>query len=372
MNAHLNRRSFLGHSVAGLALAQAQSRVGFAQNVTPEIRWHDVREWGVEGKGWSDTAKYFDRLPARSERTVPAAVWTQSRHSAGMMVSFRTDSSEIWTDHEVGSPILSVPDLAAIGMSGLDLYAKNDEGVWQWCSVSRPRGQKMQGPLIQGLAPVERDYRIYLPLYNSTERLRIGVPAGASFTPVPPRDRHPIVFYGTSITQGASASRPGMPHVAILGRRLDIPVLNLGFGGAGKMEAEVGTLLAELDPIAYLIDCLPNMNADQVKERAAALVRQLKKSHRHVPIILVEDRTYPNAQFISARNQTQTDMRRELRSAFDSLQQEGYESLYYVSGDSLLGADREDTSDGSHPTDLGFWRQAEVLEKALRIALQAN
>ncbi len=365
------RRAFLCHAASGLILTGSSLARAQSPTQSPAIVWHDVRDIGVEGKGWTDTAKYYDRLPARAEGRVPEGVWMQSRHSAGMFVSFRTDATEICTDHVVSSSNLSVPDLAAIGMSGLDLYATDGNGDWKWLSVTRPRTQAMKGVLINGLAPGERQYKLYLPLYNGTESLKIGIPAGSSFTHIAPRTAKPIVFYGTSITQGASASRPGMPHVAILGRRLDVPVINLGFGGAGKMEPEVGELLTELDPAVYVIDCLPNMNAREVSERALPLVEQLRRRRAGVPVVLVEDRTYANAQFLPARQRAQAENRQSLQKAFQSLQQSGMKNLFYIEGDSLLGQDREDTSDSSHPTDLGFWRQAERLEPVLRAGLAA-
>jgi hypothetical protein len=106
-----------------------------------------------------------------------------------------------------------------------------------------------------------------------------------------------LLFYGTSIVHGAAASRAGMCHPAILGRRLGLPVVNLGFGGQGQMDPEVAALLAELDPSVYVIDCLPNMNAGLVEARAAPLVHTLRAAHPHTPIILVEDRSYANAAF---------------------------------------------------------------------------
>src|SRR5918994_1672547 len=94
---------------------------------------------------------------------------------------------------------------------------------------------------------VSRDSALSLPLYNGVDSLSVGVPPEARFEPLAPRTQKPIVFYGTSITHGASASRPGMVHTAILGRRLDRPVINLGFSGNGRMDAAVGHFLLTID-----------------------------------------------------------------------------------------------------------------------------
>ena len=138
------------------------------------------------------------------------------------------------------------------------------------------RSAKVETTLISDLAPGEREYAAYLPLYNGIESLEIGVPAGAKFAGLAPRAEKPIVFYGTSITHGACASRPGMVHTAILGRRFDRPVINLGFSGNGRMDPAVGELLTEIDAAVYVIDCLPNMQPADVTAKCIPLVKQLR------------------------------------------------------------------------------------------------
>lgn len=370
----MKRRDFLTSTALasfsaawGYSAALGQSRDNKSGTV-----WHDVRDWGVEGRGWSDTARYFDRLPARAEGKVRSAVWNLSRHSAGMSVRFRTDATSISVDYKLLSSSLAMPHMPATGVSGFDLYGQTEDGDWRWISVVKPTKQADQVNVISGLLPGERNYMIYLPLYNGTESLKVGVPAGNSFTPIAPREESPIVFYGTSITHGACASRPGMPHPAILGRRLDVPVINLGFSGNGKMEKEVGDFLCELTPRVFVIDCLPNMVGEEVAARAEPLVHQLFKAHPQVPIVLVEDRTYANTPFLPSRQERHTGSRKALRNAYENLKGTSGLKLFYVNGETLLGEDRDDTTDGSHPSDLGFYRQANALEPTLREALRAS
>jgi len=370
-SAHLSRRRFLALSAVGFTAAVSSSRSVFAQK-EPSLTWHNVQDWGIEGKGWNDTAKYFDRFPARAEGKVPGPVWSLSRHSAGMLVRFKTDATSIWTEHTVTNDVKPGANLTAIAQSGLDLYATDPAGDWKWLSVTRPGKKEMKDNIINGLAAGERSYQIYLPLYNGTESLKIGIPEGASFSPIEPRKEKPILFYGTSITHGASASRPGMPHPAILGRWLNRPVINLGFSGNGRMESSVGEFLIEQDPAVYVIDCLPNMTGDQVEERAAPLIRQLRTARPDTPILLVEDRTYANTPFIPAKQKRHEESRAALRKAYETTRQAGVTKVWYLEGEKLLGADREDTIDSSHPSDLGFWRQAEAFAPVLKEALAAS
>ena len=364
----VNRRHFLACATAATAVAGGSSISAQAVKPTNEISWHDVRQWGVEGQGWGqeETESDYDRLPRRAKGVVRDAVWNLSRHSAGMLTRFRTDAAEVWVDYEVTSSNLAMSHMPATGVSGIDLYATTPDGRPSWLAVTRPTAKTTKVKLAHSLTRESREFTAYLPLYNGTKNLSFGVPAGSSFEPIAPRTHKPIVFYGTSITHGACASRPGMPHPAILGRRLGHPVINLGFSGNGKMESEVGGFLCELDPLIYVIDCLPNMLGAEVEERAEKLVLQLRQARPDTPILLVEDRTYAHAPFQANLQSRQASSRKALQKAYQSLIAKGHTKLGYLDGDDLLGKDRDDTTDGSHPNDLGFYRQANAIEPKLR------
>ncbi len=185
--------------------------------------------------------------------------------------------------------------MPATGVSGLDLYVRQPDGTWHWLANGRPAQQTNTATLVSGLAPAEREYLLYLPLYNGVSSVELAVPAGKSLAKAPARPADhakPILFYGTSITQGGCASRPGMVHTAILGRRFDRTAINLGFSGNGKMEPELAGLLAELDPAVYVLDCLPNMKAALVTERVEPFEKTLRAARPTTPIVLVEDRFY--------------------------------------------------------------------------------
>jgi len=337
----------------------------------PELAWHQVAQWGVEGRAWPDLdrLRFFDRFPVVAQGSVTDAVWNLSRDSAGMIVRFRTDATTIWANYTLRNERLAGPNMTAIGASGIDLYARDPAGKWRWVGVTRPAGKVVRQSIINDLAPGVREYAAYLPLYNGVDELAIGVPPGAQFERLAPRTEKPIVFYGTSITHGASASRPGMVHTAILGRRFDRPVVNLGFSGNGRMDAAVGELLVKIDAAVYVIDCLPNMNAATVREKCIPLVKQLRAARPDTPIVLVEDRRFTNEWVRANQIRFHTDNHTALRESFETLQKEGVQGLFYLGGDALLGDDTEGTTDGSHPNDLGFMRQADAFEPVLRTAL---
>lgn len=335
--------------------------------------WYDVRLAGVEGQGWTENAAPFDRLPGKAESLVRPDVWNLSRHSAGLCVRFITDATSLQARWTLTSDRLDMPHMASSGVSGLDLYVRDDTGVWRWLNNARPTAVENTATLLSGIPEGTREFRLYLPLYNGVSAVELGLPEGATLSrPDPYAAGHekPIVFYGTSITHGACASRPGMVHTAILGRRFERPVINLGFSGNGRMELPVAELMAEIDAAVYVIDCLPNIDAAQVAERTEPLVKLLREKRPQTPIVLVEDRTYSDAFLIASKRERNDTSRAAFRAAYDRLIAAGTTGLEYLEGEHLLGDDNEGTVDSSHPTDLGFMRQADAFEPVLRRALK--
>jgi hypothetical protein len=272
----MNRRQFLTAFSSAPLLAQTAAP-------GPEVEWVDAKKLTVEGLGFKDVKSPYDRLPGRAEGVVPPAVWNLSRDSAGVLVRFTAATTEIRARWTVTNKNLAGANITAIASSGLDLYARTDAGKWRWAGTGQPMFPDSTAALISGIPATEREFMVYLPLRNGVTSLEFGVPGGSTIKSGPPRARgsKPIVFYGTSITHGIGASRAGMTHVAMLGRSFNREVINLGFSGNGRMEPEVVKFVAELDPAVFVLDCLPNMTAQQVAER---IVPGVKLCARLTPI----------------------------------------------------------------------------------------
>ncbi|TDU66069.1 SGNH-like hydrolase/esterase family protein [Prosthecobacter fusiformis] len=362
----------LSHAQKAPDVSKLDPAMGVNKQAQDNLEWHDITKWGVEGRILPDQERlrWFDRLPASAQGKVTDAVWNLSRDSAGMVVRFKTDAEAISVHYKLSKDRIGQPHMPATGVSGVDLYARDekDGGKWKWVMVTKPATQEVKAEIIKGLAPGYREYAAYLPLYNGIESLSIGVAKGSKFEGLAPREK-PVVFYGTSITHGACASRPGMVHTGILGRRLDMPVVNLGFSGNGRMDAAVGDYLVQVDAAAYVIDCLPNMQPAMVTEKTIPLVKQLRAAKPNTPIILVEDRRYTNDWITPVKKQFHTDNHAALKAAYDTLIKEGVKNLSYIPGDALYGTDTEGATDASHASDLGFMRQADIFEPVIRKAL---
>jgi lysophospholipase L1-like esterase len=157
-----------------------------------------------------------------------------------------------------------------------------------------------------------------------------------------------------------------MACTAIVQRQLDVPVVNLGFSGSGKMEPEMADLLAELDPAVYVLDCLWNMSPEMVAERVGPFVRRLRQAHPNTPILLAEDS--------SVSNTTPTQKGAIVRTIYQELKSEGIAHLHFLSNKNMLGEDGDGTVDGVHPNDVGMLRQAAIFCKSLAaiLGVQAN
>ncbi len=353
--------------IAPALLAVLAASIGNAS--AQEVKWHDATSFEVEGKGWAEAAGPFDRLPDSAKSKINSTAWQLSKESAGLCIRFVTNADAVNIRWSLTNGALEMPHMPATGVSGVDLYVRSDNGSWRFVGNGRPgkkegnitRAEFSKGPKIP------RECLLYLPLYNGTKSLEIGVPPGALLEKPKPRPeglRKPIVIYGTSIVQGGCASRPGMAWPAILGRLLDRPVINLGFSGSGTMEPSVAEPLAELDPAAYVIDCIWNMSEDPdlYMDHVSRLVHTIRKTRPSTPIIFVgQSLIRPEA------HPTKATLGQE--AAVRSLQKEGVQGLFTIPGAGLVGDDGEGTVDGVHPNDLGMDRQAHAMLPFVKNAL---
>ena len=334
--------------------------------------WHDAAAFPVYGKATDSTLTRYERLPASFRGVCRVPVWNLGRNSAGIALRFSSDSPYIkvrWTSMFCNT----MSHMAETGVRGVDLYVLTDEG-WRFAGAGRPKGKTTEATLVGGMDVCDREYMMYLSLYDGVDSLFVGVDEnaviGVPSVSLPDRSR-PVIMYGTSILQGGCASRPGMAHTNIIGRMLGKEVINLGFSGNALLDFEIAGLMASVeDPGVYVLDYVPNASADQIREKGEKFFRILRDAHPDVPVIFIEDPEFPHTFFdkaiaaeVAAKNAAQKEL-------FGRLKESGEKGIYYIGSEELIGDDGEATVDAIHFTDLGMMRYAghvaPVIEKALK------
>ncbi|MDA3963885.1 MAG: GDSL-type esterase/lipase family protein [Planctomycetota bacterium] len=332
-----------------------------------DAQWHDLLVEPLDGRAWDDVAKPTDRLPARAESLVREEVWNLSRQPVGLSVTFTTEATELFVRWAFDEPVRYNARSPGQRDAGLDCYGQDDDGAWYWVGAAPPL-DRPSCCLRINQTPLDgrrRRYRLYLPNTHAPAALSLGVPAGASVQLGGRDPRKPVVYYGTSIVHAAGASRAGMGHTAILQRRLDLHLVNLGFSGNARLEPELAQLLAELDPALYVIDAMANNSPESARALLGPFIRSLRAAHSDTPILVVPDRLYTDHRFQPSRERSWAAKREVFDAVLAELAAEGVAGIHRLPHLDLFGTDTEGSVDGSHPSDLGAWRMAKATTTAI-------
>lgn len=334
------------------------------------IRYVDAATLLMTGKA-KTTDSVYQRIDTVDRKGMPPAVINLAKQSAGIAVLFETNSTIIRAKWNLAKEVY-MHNMTPIAHSGLDLYCLKD-GKWQFVSVARTgKGISQNQLIVQHMDSTMKQFMLYLPLYNGVSDVQIGVQKNAVMQqPGKPaiNKAKRIVVYGSSVVQGASASRAGMAYPAILQRRTGYDVINLGFSGSAKMEPTLAAYLATVQADCYVLDCIPNPTPEQIKERSYPFIKQLRQRQPTIPIIIVETVFRQNGYWDQRIGQTVKSQNDEIRKTYERLQKEGYKNIYYIGTDKLIGNDHEATIDGIHLTDLGFTRIADAILPVIKKAL---
>lgn len=340
--------------------------------------WHNPLEAGfpvIQNQAWpEEIGMSYVRLPDRAEQHVRKPLWDLSRNAAGLSIHFYCNAPEISVRYGVTGG-LNMPHMPTSGVSGIDMYSINSDGKWAFCFGGYSFGDTIR----YNYTNLGKDkyhnrgyeYRLFLPLYNSVKWLEIGIPESSELTFIPQSPEKPIVLYGTSIAQGACASRSAMAWGNILQRAIDFPLVNLGFSGNGRLEKEMLELIAEIDARLYILDCLPNLSArgeDELYELIVKAVRQLREK-RLAPILLVEHLGLSYGETNSEKKKEYEKANAVSKKAYTALLEEGIDNLFYLTKEEL-NIPADGWVDYIHPTDLGMQAQAKAVEKKVRDILK--
>ena len=335
------------------------------------FKWIDPLEAGpvVHGVGWDGLRSGYVRLPEKARGVVRESVWNLALNAAGLSLVFESDAPEIIVLYGLKDG-LNMFHMPSTGRSGLDLYARGSDGRTRWVAPNFPAkiSNDTTRYIYSGISYYPEgsrsyEYHLYLPPYNTVTWIKIGVPEDAQLRLIPETRRHPVVIYGTSITQGACASRPGNAWTNIVERDLRLPVVNLGFSGNGKLEPEVLDLLSEIDASLYVLDCTANLTqATDIESRLLEAVRILR-SRSNCPILIAEHAGNVG-ESASAAKEAYRQANVQVRSAYETLKKRGEPEIYYLSHDEL-GLPMDGMIEGVHPNDFGMRFLAAAFEKKI-------
>ena len=334
--------------------------------------YYDASRFPLLGKATQDTGARYERLPDSLKNISRPPLWNLSRNSAGMAIRFRSNSTQIAVKWEslFNNHMNHMTD---VGIKGWDLYCWEGNKQWRFVNSARPSGKTNQATIIANMLPTEREYMLYLPLYDGLVSLSIGVDSLATIDqPLIdyPIRKKPVVFYGTSILQGGCASRPGMAHTNIISRRLNRECINLGFSGNAFLDLEVAKVISEVDASVFILDFVPNASVEQMKERMETFYRIIRSKHPDTPIIFIEDPIFTHTRYderIAKEVQRKNDTLKEI---FNRLKKEDEKNIIFISSKNMLGEDGEATVDGVHFTDLGMTRYADLVCPIIKKAIK--
>ncbi len=342
-----------------------------------DVTFYDCRQRPFTGYGLYDFrgGGPFRRMPQEAADAVSPGVAELCRHTAGGRVRFQTDSQYLvlralladsaWMGH-----------MAFLGSCGFAVYVEQN-GVQTFyrsfipAAIAGPGCRDRLEGMIQFPDRHLRDVTVYFPLYSGVEDMRLGLQAG-SVLREGRRYRYetPVLYYGSSITQGGCASRPGNSYEGFISRRLDCDYVNLGFSGNGKGETAMAEYLAGLNASVFVMDYDHNApDAAWLEQTHQRLYRIYRAKNPAVPIIMVSKPDFMSDPAGAARREV-------IRRTYAAARAQGDQNVYFLDGETLF--QRGDitaadcTVDGSHPNDLGFFRMAELIGAAVRRCLEGT
>ncbi|MBR2615564.1 MAG: hypothetical protein IKC69_02680 [Clostridia bacterium] len=326
-----------------------------------EIAFHDPRKapFRLYGLEPCDEGEAFRRMPWEVAQEVSWKVYTLHSHTAGGRVRFVTDSDRVVLDvsYELLEPRASMSLLCSVGF---DLYVERDgEDVYHDVFLPPIRCEKGYRAAVKFPDRQKRLVTIYFPLYNDVADLRIGLKRDAVLEEAPGYgERKPLLFYGSSITQGACVARPGLGYPAQIARRLKMDFCNLGFAGSCKGEQRIADYLATKESSVFILDYDHNSkDSQQLASNHYDVYHTYREKNPETPIVLV---TRPSCRPLEREvpERRQVVMETYLRGI-----REGDRNLYFVDGYSFLSMEDRlaATVDGTHPNDLGQYRMAQII-----------
>ena len=327
-----------------------------------DVRFYNVNEAPFKVYGVYHTGQQFVRMDSEVAKNVSEGVFGLHNHCAGGRVRFKTNSSYIAIHAKIPNSG-KMPHFALTGSTGFDLYCKHGKDERYLTTFVPPFDIAGGYEMVKEVgAGGMREYTINFPLYSSVKELYIGLAEGAKVEEASPyRDMPPIVYYGSSITQGGCASRPGTTYQAHITRWFNIDHINLGFSGSARGEDEIIDYIKGLNMSCFVLDY--DHNAPTAEHLAAThekMFKAVREAHPNIPIIIMPKPIYYVGEGEKPRQAI-------IKATYENAVKSGDKNVYFIeSRDIMRYCGNEGTVDGCHPTDLGFYSMAKALKKVMK------
>ena len=324
------------------------------------IKFYDINDNHFSLYGVFRENGLYRRLPEKVAESVSEGVYALHTHTAGGRIKFITDSTFIAIKavmHDIGK----MPHFAITGSAGFDLYVGKKE---EYCNSFVPPFDMTDGyeGIINFSDKKAREITINFPLYSSIAELYIGLDESATLKKSSGyKHQKPIVFYGSSITQGGCASRPGTSYESIISRSLQSDYINLGFSGNAKAETQIAEYISGLDMSVFVYDYDYNApTAEHLENTHEKMFSVIRKKNPHLPILILSRPEY-------RLDEEEKQRLKVIRNTYENAVESGDKNTYFIDGPTLMKYAKNDgTVDGCHPNDLGFYSMAKVITSLLK------
>lgn len=315
----------------------------------------------------------FNRFSLADRNAIEAinpSITNLSTHSAGINIRFKSNSKLIKVNVELSSKAY-MSHMTAIAQCGLDLYVYDEnkkEYIFHKATLYDFNETSYSYDLGVFETNVERKIWINLPLYIGVKNIEIGLEDNSYTKPMDFSKDKKIIFYGTSITQGATASRPGMAHTNLISRWLDSEIYNYGFSGSAFLEKEIAEIIAKVEnPDLLFIDAQANAGVDErLENNLSTFVETFLKYHPNVKIIIASRIYYSTDLFASDKLKLRKYYEKFIKDYVKD-KRKNNKNIFYLDGSKVFGKNfHEKTVDGIHPNDLGSMEMAKYYYKFIK------
>ena len=339
-------------AVAGVAAISAQ-----------QSKWTDGKDLTMVGKVLP-THNIYHRIDTVAYKGFTALENQQIRCSAGLALAFETNSPYIKVAADFAKFKYNGASTPRHSSQGFDLYIKKD-GQWLWAGINSPKNNADTITIVNNMDRDAKECLLYLPMYSELNGVHVGVADGSEIKPIPNPFRHKIVIFGSSFTHGISTSRAGMSYPMQIERMSGLQFCSIACSGNCKLQTYFAEYLADVsDADAMVFDAFSNPKAPMIRERLIPFIRIIREKQPDIPLIFVNT-IYRERSNFDAKERASEDAKRQAAREMMQQAMKEFKNVYFIDIPDLTGSDHVTSADGTHPTDLGYFRWANNLAPEL-------